>query len=518
MQIFSVYRGHESTHQFEPDANGALDLLVGRARAGKPVPDIDLTPDFTVSRPHAQIFLRDSLLHLEDLGSTHGTLLNQCEIRNRGAQPLKRGDYVRLGETLLRIDERLEMGEPGVEIGQVLDAALSVPVLIAPDGADREAARRLALICDLPLQFARESRLEELLQTIVRCAVQVIPGASRGALVLLERGRERTTDASQLDEEGSLLPQAFFPTEGPPVVSRTLARRAIKGRESFIWRRGEEGGNIESGSIIRYQIETGMYAPLMWQGRALGAICLDNPHADGAFSHADLRLLLMLAQYAAMAVANQQVQEDLRGAWTGTLDALTSALSARDSDTQSHCYRTVELAVALARELRLPTEEVAAIARGALLHDIGKIGISDTILLKPGQLSGDERKEIERHSRMGHDMLAHIPFFADALPIVLYHHECYDGSGYPDGLCGEAIPRGARIFHIVDLYDALTQERPYKSAWSHHAAMQELQRLSGTRCDPNVVAALCNLELETFETIRNQTDFSPDIRDLLARS
>ena len=152
-----------------------------------------------------------------------------------------------------------------------------------------------------------------------------------------------------------------------------------------------------------------------------------------------------------------------RQAWAGTLDALTSALSARDSDTQTHCYRTVELAVALAREMQLPTEEVAAIARGALLHDIGKIGISDTILLKPGELSCDERTEIQRHSRLGHDMLQHIPFFADALPIVLYHHECYDGSGYPDGLCGEAIPRGARIFHVVDLYDALTQERPYKA-------------------------------------------------------
>ena len=518
MQIYSVYKGRESTHTFAADVSGAFDLVLGRPRAGKPAPDLDLTPDFTVSRPHARIFTRAGEYYLEDLSSTHGTRLNEREIKNLGPQPMRSGDYVRLGETLLRIDERLELGEPGVEIGQVLDAALSVPNLIAPEGADREAARRYALICDLPLQFARESHLDELLQTIVRCAVQVIPGAARGALVLRERGKERTTDPAQSGDEASLMPQAFFPTDGPPVVSRTLARRAIKGRESFIWRRGEESGDIESGSIIRYQIETGMYAPLMWQGRALGAICLDNPHADNAFSHADLRLLLMLAQYAAMAVANQQLQEDLRGAWTGTLDALTSALSSRDSDTQTHCYRTVELAVALAREMQLPTEEVAAIARGALLHDIGKIGISDTILLKPGELSSDERKQVERHSRMGHDMLQHIPFFADALPVVLYHHECYDGSGYPDGLSGEAIPRGARIFHVVDLYDALTQERPYKAAWSHNAAMHELRRLSGTRCDPGVVDAMCALEAEEFEIIRTRNNFSSGIRDLLARS
>ncbi len=517
MKIFSVYRGRESTHSFEIQDSGTFQLVLGRPRTGTPAPDFDLTPDYTVSRPHARIFARDNALFIEDLGSTHGTRLNEREIKACGPQRLKPGDYVRVGETLLRINEQLEIGEPGVEIGQVLDAALSVPSLIAPEGGDREAARRYALICDLPLQFARESRLEELLQTIVRCAVEVIPEAARGALVLRERGFERPNQPVASSEEGSLMPQAYFPTDGPPVVSRTLARRAIRGQESFIWRRGEEGGNVESGSIIRYQIETGMYAPLMWQGRALGAICLDNPHADNAFSRDDLRLLLMLAQYAAMAVANQQLQEDLRQAWAGTLDALTSALATRDSDTQAHCYRTVELAVSLARAMKLPTDEVAAIARGALLHDIGKIGISDTILLKPGKLTTEERTEMQRHSRLGHDMLLHIPFFSDALPIVLHHHESYDGNGYPERLCGEDIPRGARIFHVVDLYDALTQERPYKAAWSHEDAMKELKNLAGKHCDPEVVEALCSLEPEEFETIRARTDFPPGIRELLAQ-
>jgi putative nucleotidyltransferase with HDIG domain len=199
------------------------------------------------------------------------------------------------------------------------------------------------------------------------------------------------------------------------------------------------------------------------------------------------------------------------------LEALTSALAARDYDTQSHCYRTVELTVALARVLGVDEDDLPAMARGALLHDIGKIGISDNILFKPGALTPQERETMKSHARLGHEMLRHIPFFQDALPIVLHHHEQYDGSGYPLGLSGQQIPRGARIFHVVDLYDALTQERPYKSAWTHEAAIAEVQRLSGRQCDAEVVTALAALNPEITARIRNLRDFSPDVRELLGR-
>jgi putative nucleotidyltransferase with HDIG domain len=246
-------------------------------------------------------------------------------------------------------------------------------------------------------------------------------------------------------------------------------------------------------------------------------LCVDNPGRNSSFSPDDLRLMLMVAQYAAMAVVNQQLQEELRGAWTGTLDALTSALASRDYDTQSHCYRTVELSVALARQMELEESEIATIARGALLHDIGKIGISDAILLKPGVLTDEERETMKQHVRLGHEMLQHIPFFQDALPIVLYHHENHDGSGYPEGLQGASIPRGARIFHVVDLYDALTQDRPYKGAWNHEAAIKELQQLAGTHCDPEVVAALLALPPEVTRSIRCLQSFSPEVREMLGR-
>lgn len=540
MRLDRTFRTQTTTHELDAAPETARRFVMGRARDGV-LPDIDLSPDFTTSRAHAVIEIdADGDYWIEDNGSTHGTLLNGREIRGLGRQALGQGDTLRLGDTLLRVDcefgrdspplaRAVEKSSDPFRIGGELDARAGVPALLRPAtreaSQDSEAARRLALICELPLQFAAQSHLPELLQLIVQRLVQTIPGATRGALVLKKEslapgpGMDES-DGEALEENSLLVPHAFFPLDGPPVLSRTLARRAMDDRSGFIWSRGEEDPDLPvSGSIARYAIESGMYAPLLWQDEALGAVCVDNGGQGSLtpFAPDDLRLMLMIAQYAAMAVANQKLQQDLKGAWTGALEALTSALASRDYDTQSHCYRTVELTVILARRMGIPENELPAMARGALLHDIGKIGISDNILFKPGALSSQERETMKGHARLGHEMLRHIPFFQDALSIVLHHHEQYNGHGYPLGLRDQQIPHGARIFHVVDIYDALTQQRPYKKAWTHETAIAEIERLSGTQCDPDVVAALAALEPEITERIRNLKEFSPDVRDLLGR-
>lgn len=545
MRLDRTFRSQTTTHELAVTLGVAHSFILGRARDGV-LPDVDLTPDFTTSRPHARIEIEESGNYwVEDSGSTHGTLLNGREIKGLGRQALNPGDTLRLGDTLLRVDcafgrdsppaaPMMEKSSDPLRIGGELDARSGVPALLRPAtivaSKDSEAARRLALICELPLQFAAQSQLPELLQLIVQRLVETIPGATRGALVLKNDspasvqeiaadGRESPFENS-LSESSALVPHAFFPLDGPPVLSRTLARRAMDERSGFIWSRGEEESDIPlSGSIARYAIESGMYAPLLWQDEALGAVCVDNggQFALAPFTSDDLRLMLMVAQYAAMAVANQKLQQDLKGAWTGALEALTSALASRDYDTQSHCYRTVELTVILARRMNIPEQQLPAMARGALLHDIGKIGISDNILFKPGALSPDERETMKGHARLGHEMLRHIPFFQDALSIVLHHHEQFNGNGYPLGLRERQIPHGARVFHVVDLYDALTQQRPYKTAWTHETAIAEIRRLSGTQCDPEVVAALAALEPEITSRIRNLKEFSPDVRELLGR-
>ena len=336
-----------------------------------------------------------------------------------------------------------------------------------------------------------------------------------------------------VDEEGAqIVPEVV---EGPAEESMLHVR--LKRGEGIVGRVVEAG----TGELIedaqrdprwagRVDADTGFVtrsivcAPLTAHGKTIGCLQLINKNEDRLFETSDLQLLTALGALAALVLDNARLLErtmalahSLCEAWKGTLDALTAALSTRDTDTQTHCYRTVELAVLLARRLNVADSEIPALARGALLHDIGKIGIPDTILLKPGPLTPEERAEMQRHSQIGFDMLRSIASLQDALPLVLHHHEDYDGTGYPHGLKGEDIPRAARIFHVADVYDALTQERPYKQAWTHGQAMEELLRYSGTRYDPDVLGAMQQISTEEVDWIHKLQNFTSATQQLLGQ-
>jgi putative nucleotidyltransferase with HDIG domain len=172
-----------------------------------------------------------------------------------------------------------------------------------------------------------------------------------------------------------------------------------------------------------------------------------------------------------------------------TLAALGSALDCRDSDTHEHTERVAKISVTLGRELGVYGAALRDLEWGALIHDIGKIGIPDDILRKPGPLTPDEWRTMRRHPEIGYRMLRDIPFLQHALELVRCHHEAWDGTGYPRGLCAEEIPLSARIFKVADVFDALTTRRPYHEAMSPEAARQYLQSRSGSEFDPEVVCA-----------------------------
>lgn len=265
--------------------------------------------------------------------------------------------------------------------------------------------------------------------------------------------------------------------------------------------------------------------PLTGHSGTIGCLQLLNKRDNRLFDPSDVEILTALGAQAALVIENSRLLEQTRAfarnleeAWTGTLDALTSAMACRDTETLEHCYRTVELAVMLARRMGISDLQLATIARGALLHDIGKIGIPDHILLKPGRLTDEERETMKQHVKLGYDMLKHVTAFQDALPVVLYHHENYDGSGYLSGIKGEAIPLAARIFHAVDVYDALISSRPYKPPWSHEQALAEIRSVAGKHFDPLVVDALEQLTPEETDTIHRLEDFLPGTRALLGRT
>jgi response regulator RpfG family c-di-GMP phosphodiesterase len=170
-----------------------------------------------------------------------------------------------------------------------------------------------------------------------------------------------------------------------------------------------------------------------------------------------------------------------------TLDALVRALDAREHETGCHSARVQGYAVALAQQLGFEGDRLANLARGALLHDIGKIGVSDQILLKPGKLDKDEWIQIKQHPLIGYEIVKGVSFLGGASALIISHHERFDGTGYPSGLKGEDVPLEARLFAIIDTYDAMTSDRPYRKALTPEIAKEEIIRCSGSQFDPRIV-------------------------------
>jgi len=207
-----------------------------------------------------------------------------------------------------------------------------------------------------------------------------------------------------------------------------------------------------------------------------------------------------LAGLAAIAIDNATMFNDLQRsitdlsiAYDSTLEGWAKTLELRDYETEGHSRRVVEMTVKLAGSMGLPAGQVIHIRRGALLHDIGKMGIPDSILQKPGKLTDDEWEIMRQHPVYAFNSLSGIEFLKPALEIPHYHHERWDGSGYPQGLKGEEIPLAARIFAIVDVWDALRSDRPYRQAWSDEKILIHISEQSGKHFDPQVVDAFLKI-------------------------
>lgn len=205
-------------------------------------------------------------------------------------------------------------------------------------------------------------------------------------------------------------------------------------------------------------------------------------------------------QEATQAIREQQ--NELVRAYSGTLEAMILALDLREHETGYHSYRVTEYAVNLGKHAKLTDEELSVIAKGALLHDIGKIGIPDHILLKPDKLTDEEWELMKKHAEFGYKLLKNIDFLDESATIVHTHHERYDGQGYPAGMSKDDIPLGARIFSVVDALDAMTSRRSYRQALPFEDAVQRITEASGSQFDPRVVDIFVEIPIDEWKNIK----------------
>jgi putative nucleotidyltransferase with HDIG domain len=247
--------------------------------------------------------------------------------------------------------------------------------------------------------------------------------------------------------------------------------------------------------IRREGFKTYVGVPLIAKGKLKGVL--------GIFKRADLdpdmewlSFLSSLASQASIAIDNASLVEDLQRsnldlelAYDATIEGWSQAMDLRDRETEGHSQRVTELAIRLARRVGVKDDYLVHLRRGALLHDIGKMGIPDDILHKPGPLDEAEWEKMRQHPVYARSMLQSVDYLQRALDIPYAHHEKWDGSGYPLGLTGDAIPMVARIFAVADVFDALTSDRPYRKAWSREKAIEYIREQSGQHFDPAVAEA-----------------------------
>ncbi len=240
--------------------------------------------------------------------------------------------------------------------------------------------------------------------------------------------------------------------------------------------------------------------PLLAKGETIGSILIGSSRV---IMDDELRLLKTIGDLAASAIHRSDLYEqtsvqasELKQAYDATLEGWAHALELRDKETQGHSLRITRMTLELAKRMGYAQESLENIRRGALLHDIGKMGVPDTILLKPGRLTEDEWAIMQKHPTYAYEMLSELPYFKEALDIPYCHHEWWDGSGYPRGLKGEQIPLAARIFAIVDAWDALVSDRPYRKAWTKKEALKHIIDQAGSHFDAEVVKGFVELMRE----------------------
>ncbi|MBS3908702.1 MAG: GAF domain-containing protein, partial [Actinobacteria bacterium] len=303
---------------------------------------------------------------------------------------------------------------------------------------------------------------------------------SDGGIVLLLNDENGRLEVAARKNFGKIMLQAFGKTPSSGIVGAVLneSKPLLIDRRISRSRLDADSENIPFSSA--------MCAPLQYRGTIFGVVGTLSL-AEKNFTYSDLRLFTTLSNLAGAAMHNAELFDKLSGFYIDSVKALVEAIEAKDSYTRGHSENVAHLAVAIAHKLGLDANAIEELQTSALLHDIGKIGIRDQVLSKPGKLDKAEFEHIREHPRIAHQIIGRIPAFKNIAEIILHHHERYDGNGYVLGLAGEDIPLGSRVLAVADTFDSITSSRPYRTAESIEFAKTELLKNSGTQFDPAIV-------------------------------
>lgn len=332
--------------------------------------------------------------------------------------------------------------------------------------------------------------LDEVMDTLI-----VLMKAERGFLMLRDESGDFRVQIARDTKHHDLPADAF-------AISKSIVRQVLEKGEAILTTNAKDDPRFgQQASVAAYQLLSILCAPLKVKDTLIGVLYVDNRAQSGIFHTDELSLISTFANQAAVAIENarlfdglQESNAELQIAYRATLEGWVRALDLRDKETEGHTKRVTALTEELARKMGVDDASLVHIERGALLHDIGKMAIPDGILLKPAALTPEERILIQKHPVYAYEMLNPIKFLHPALDIPYCHHEKWDGTGYPRGLSREDIPLAARIFAVVDVWDALVSDRPYRKGLKPADVKEKIREDAGKHFDPQVVDAFLNLD------------------------
>jgi putative nucleotidyltransferase with HDIG domain len=460
--------------------------------------------DSSVSRRHAEVRNGDDGWYVRDLESTNGTYVNGVRI-GVAEQSLRPRDIVQFGKIALMVELNDATVEGPPSNQHIIAAAKST----FEDGIKRiaydrnqmpRAGEKLPALLRAGYHFVNTQGEDQLLDAILNDAVSVLE-AQRGAIVLAEGdGAEPKLRLRSLAVGAGEAPGRFH-------YSKKLTQRCFAGEVSLLYStlNGDDERQVTQ-SIADGAMASVLCVLLRTPRKRLGVLHLDRNFIQEPFTEDDLLLADALAAHVSAAIEGAQFLKKQRDLFLKTIDILAQAVELRDGYTGGHTQRVTKYAMMLAEKLELSDEQVDFIKLGSPLHDIGKIGIDDAILRKPGKLTPDEFAKMQKHTTMGAEILQTIPEMHTIIPIVRSHHERWDGTGYPDRLAGEDIPFLARIVAVADAFDAMTSHRPYHENMKGKPpkwAFAEVEKQSGRQFDPRCAKAFLAIREQVIRTMQD---------------